>query len=63
MRRERGITQVDLAKRLGRPQPFVSHVERGERRVDVIEFCEIAEALEIPPETLFRRFMATLKKG
>lgn len=33
-----GVTQVELAARLGRHQPFISFVERGERRVDVIEF-------------------------
>jgi transcriptional regulator with XRE-family HTH domain len=36
-----GVTQVELAARLGRPQPFISFVERGERRVDVIEFYAI----------------------
>jgi len=42
-----GITQVDLAARLGRPQSFVSKYERGERRLDLIEFLEVCDALEI----------------
>ena len=44
-RREAGVTQRELAARLGRPQSFVSKYERRERRLDVIEFIEIARAL------------------
>lgn len=43
------LTQVDLAKRLSRPQSFVSKFERGERRLDVIEFLDVAEAIGIDP--------------
>jgi transcriptional regulator with XRE-family HTH domain len=46
-RREAGLTQVALAKKLGRPQSFVSKFERGERRLDVTEFLDIARALGI----------------
>ncbi len=48
-----GVTQVELAARLGRPQPFISFVERGERRVDVIEFYAIMKALNVDPEKAF----------
>lgn len=51
------ITQVELAERLGRPQSFVSKVERGERRLDVNEFCELAEALGHDPSELLRQFV------
>jgi hypothetical protein len=40
---------VALAKKLGRPQSFVSKFERGERRLDVIEFLEVAKALSVDP--------------
>jgi transcriptional regulator with XRE-family HTH domain len=43
------LTQAGLAKRLSRPQSFVSKFERGERRLDVIEFLDIAEAIGIDP--------------
>jgi transcriptional regulator with XRE-family HTH domain len=48
-RKTAGLTQVDLAKRLKRPQSFVSKFERGERRLDVIEFLDIAETVGIDP--------------
>ncbi len=32
-----GLTQVDVAKRLKKPQSFVSKAESGERRIDVVE--------------------------
>ena len=52
------MTQVDLARALDKPQPFVSLVERGERRLDVIEFCQIARALGVDPSVLFDRFLS-----
>jgi transcriptional regulator with XRE-family HTH domain len=48
-RRDANLTQIDLAKKLRRPQSFVSKYERGERRLDVVEFIEVAEALRIHP--------------
>jgi transcriptional regulator with XRE-family HTH domain len=48
--RERaGLTQAQLASRLGRPQSFVSKFENGERRLDVVEFLDVARALKIDP--------------
>jgi transcriptional regulator with XRE-family HTH domain len=47
-----GVTQVELAARLAKPQSFISKIERGERRIDVLEFCAIARALELPPAAL-----------
>lgn len=48
-RRSRQLTQVDLARALGRPQSFVSKYERGERRLDLVEVVEIAAALRVDP--------------
>jgi ribosome-binding protein aMBF1 (putative translation factor) len=48
-RKKAGLTQLALAKKLGRPQSFVSKFERGERRLDVIEFLDVAKALGIEP--------------
>jgi transcriptional regulator with XRE-family HTH domain len=59
-RKEAGMTQVELAQRLGRPQPFVSYFERGERRMDVIEFVAVAKALGVDPASLFERLLVKL---
>jgi transcriptional regulator with XRE-family HTH domain len=53
-RHEAVLTQTDLAKKLGRPQSFVSKFERGERRLDVVEFLEVARALGADPHGLIR---------
>ena len=44
-RKRAGLRQVDLAAALGRPQSFVSKYESGERRLDVVEFIDVAEAI------------------
>ena len=54
-RRAAGVTQVELAARLKRPQSYVSKVERRERRVDLVEFYEWGEAVGVKPEDLFAR--------
>lgn len=41
-RQEAGLTQVQVAEHLGRPQSYVSKCESGERRIDVIELAEFA---------------------
>ena len=46
-RKAKGITQVDLARRLGKPQSFVSKFENGERRIDVAEFIEICRVMQV----------------
>ena len=48
-RNERLVTQASLAKKLNRPQSFVSKYENGERRLDVIEFLNVMKALDIDP--------------
>lgn len=54
-REDAGLTQADVASRLGRPQSFVSKYERAERRLDVVEFLEVAEVLGVDPCTILRR--------
>ncbi len=53
LRRERGVTQVELAERLGKPQQFVSLVENGDRRIDLVEFIAFANALGADPIAAF----------
>lgn len=51
-RRRLGITQEELARRLGLHKQFVSRFELGERRLDVAEFADVAVALELNPAKL-----------
>lgn len=44
-RKKAGVRQADLARRLGRPQSYVSKYESGERRLDVIELLAVCSAL------------------
>lgn len=52
-----GVTQVELAARLGKPQSYVSKYERGERRIDVVEFCDITIALGSDPVAVLKRYI------
>lgn len=51
-RREAGVTQYELADRLGVDQSYVSKYESGRRRIDVIEFIRIVAALDADPNVL-----------
>jgi len=53
--RERaGLKQSDVAARLGLPASYLSKVENGTRRLDVIELIRIADAMGIDPAEIVR---------
>lgn len=54
-RKAAGLTQVTLARKLARPQSFVSKYERGERRLDVIEFLDVAQAIDIDAPAFLKK--------
>ncbi len=56
-RKKAGLTQVEVAERLGKPQSFVAKYEGGERRLDVVEFIAVAKALELDAKVLIDRLM------
>jgi transcriptional regulator with XRE-family HTH domain len=62
LRNQAGVNQIELAKRLGRQQSFVSNFERGNRGIDVIEFYAITRALGADPAVVFRELVAKLPK-
>jgi transcriptional regulator with XRE-family HTH domain len=53
-RKKAKLTQRELADILGRPQSYVSKYESGERRLDVLEFLEVAKALRVDLAPFFR---------
>ena len=54
-----GLTQAALAARLDRPQSFVTKYESGERRIDLIEFLEIAEVVGFDPSRFIVDLLST----
>ena len=46
-RKAAGMSQASLAAKLGKPQQFVSRYELGERRLDIIEFIDVAHAVGV----------------
>jgi DNA-binding transcriptional regulator YiaG len=57
LREEKGLSQRDLAKKLKKIHTFVSKYERGERRLDVIEFLDIAKALGANPHKIIDKLL------
>lgn len=53
------MTQADLADRLGEYQSFVARLESGQRRIDVVEFLDLAEVLGFDPA----KAIASLQKA
>lgn len=60
VRSEAGLTQTDLARRLGQPQSFVSKYESGERRLDVLELRQVCQAIGISLPEFIRRLEEAL---
>ncbi len=59
-RKEAGLTQTELGKRLSKGQKYVSVIETGIRRIDLIEFVAFARALGIGPEALLSALLSEL---
>ena len=61
-RKKQGLTQVELAEVLARPQSFVSKFENCERRLDVVEFLAVAAALNIDANEIVSEFSTVLSE-
>ncbi len=57
-RKGAGMTQQELAGRLGKPQSFVAKYERGERRLDIAEYLAIARAMDTDPRKLIAKLLS-----
>lgn len=60
VRKSAGLSQRDLAERLGKPRSFVSKLENRERRLDVVEFIAYAKALGADPSALMTTMRAAV---
>ncbi|MBZ5609695.1 MAG: helix-turn-helix domain-containing protein [Acidobacteriia bacterium] len=58
-REDAGLTQTELAQKIGETQTFISKCERGERRVDVVELRTVCQAFGLS----LKQFVATLEKA
>ena len=54
-RADAGLTQQQLAKKLGKHQSFVAKYEGGERRLEMVEFMEICKAIGVDSTKLMKR--------
>jgi transcriptional regulator with XRE-family HTH domain len=61
--RERaGLKQSDVAAKLGVPASYLSKIENGTRRLDVIELIRIAEAMDVDPAKLVSRLQEEMRR-
>jgi transcriptional regulator with XRE-family HTH domain len=60
-RKDRGFRQQELAEGIGRPQSFVAKYEGGARRLDVVEFIQVAQALGVDPKRIIRQLEKTTR--
>lgn len=56
-RKAAGLSQHELAVRLKTSQTVIARIEIGERRIDVIEFIDLARALWIDPREILGQLM------
>ena len=63
MRKQAGLTQRDLARKLGREHSFVWRIETGERRLDVVEFLWVCQALGQDAAAVYRHLAQAILAG
>lgn len=55
-----GLTQIQVAEKMAKPQSYISKYERGERRLDFSEFIVLAEIMGIDAVRFIEEYRATL---
>jgi len=59
-RKAAGLTQVQCSKALGRPQSFMSDVESGTRRLDIVQLRDLCKVLGVALQDLIAEFEKSL---
>jgi len=59
-RKDLGVSQRELARRLDKPPSFTNKIENLERRLDVLELVAIGKALGLDPSALLARIVRAL---
>ena len=62
-RKDAGVTQEQMAKRLNRPQSFISKCENGERRLDVIELLQFLQSIGVEPINFLKTLLKSTRIG
>lgn len=62
-RTAKGLSQRELARRLGKPPSFVNKIELLERRLDILEFIRLAEAMDLAPRELLDVVTLAVQQG
>lgn len=57
LRASSGLRQTDLAERLNVPQSFISKLESGERKLDILEFIVYCETFNMNPIEIFTKLV------
>ena len=56
-----GVKQAELSAALGKPQPYISAIETGHRRVDLVEIRDICESLGLTLSEFVKRLETALR--
>lgn len=62
LRKQSGLSQVQLASLIHKPQSYVSKYENGERKLDILEVREICMALGVSLAVFAEQLDSVLKK-
>jgi transcriptional regulator with XRE-family HTH domain len=60
LRKAKGLTQEDVAGRLGQPQSFVAKYECGERGLSIVEFIDVTRALDVDPAKTLQKLLVLI---
>ncbi len=53
-RKNAGLTQTQVAEKLSKPQSYIAKVEGADRKLDVMEFVELCQAIDADATVLIK---------